>query len=367
MTASRFDGTALDTPLRRMLGIEVPIVQAGMGEGARAELVAAVSEAGGLGVLGAAALTPEQLRTEMRRIRERTDRPFGVNLIFPPEFTGEKSPLADQADQILATAAPALREELEEIIHIFEPGFVDRQVEACLEEGASTLWSGLGMPPRVVDAVHSAGGHVFGQVGSVKQAQRVVDAGVDGVVASGSDAGGHTGYVGSLSLWAAVVDAVDVPVLASGGVSDGRTLAAALVLGCQGAWCGTRFLATAEMAVDPRAKQRVVEAGTDDTVVTRVFSGKPLRVIRNEYVDSWRERDSEILPFPLQVFAAEGRGRRGLTRGDVEGGAVQAGQGLGLIHAVESAGDVVRSMAADALACLERVAGPAPARSTSDG
>jgi NAD(P)H-dependent flavin oxidoreductase YrpB (nitropropane dioxygenase family) len=121
------------------------------------------------------------------------------------------------------------------------------------------------------------------------------------------------------------------------------------------------------MAVDPRAKQRVVEAGTDDTVVTRVFSGKPLRVIRNEYVDSWRERDSEILPFPLQVFAAEGRGRRGLTRGDVEGGAVQAGQGLGLIHAVESAGDVVRSMAADALACLERVAGPAPARSTSDG
>ena len=110
-----------------------------------------------------------------------------------------------------------------------------------------------------------------------------------------------------------VVDAVDVPVLASGGVSDGRTLAAALVLGCQGAWCGTRFLATAEMAVDPRAKQRVVDAGTDDTVVTRVFSGKPLRVIRNEYVDSWRDRESEILPFPLQVFAAEGRGRSGLT------------------------------------------------------
>ncbi len=102
MTTPPSTGTALDTSLRRMLGIEVPIVQAGMGEGARADLVAAVSEAGGLGVLGAAPLTPEQLRTEMRRIRERTDRPFGVNLIFPPEFTGEKSPLADQAEQILA-------------------------------------------------------------------------------------------------------------------------------------------------------------------------------------------------------------------------------------------------------------------------
>ena len=303
-----------------MLGIDVPIVQAGMGEGARADLVAAVSEAGGLGVLGAAPLTPDQLRTEMRRIRERTDRPFGVNLIFPPEFTGERSPLAEQAEQILASASPELREELEELIHIFEPGFVDRQVETCLEEGARTLWSGLGMPKRFVDAVHSAGGHVFGQVGSVKQARRVADAGVDGLVASGRDAGGHTGYVGSLSLWVACVDAVDLPVLASGGVSDGRTLAAALVLGCQGAWCGTRFLATDEMDVDPRAKQRVVDADTDDTLVTRVFSGKPLRVIRNEYVDSWRDRESEILPFPLQVFASRrarperfdaGRRRRG--------------------------------------------------------
>lgn len=182
MAAPMIEGTALDTPLRRMLGIELPIVQAGMGEGARADLVAAVSEAGGLGVLGAAPLMPAQLRAEMRRIRERTDRPFGVNLIFPPELTGEKSPLADQAEELMAGAPPALREELEEMIHIFEPGFVDRQVEACLEEGASTLWSGLGMPQRFVDAVHAAGGHVFGQVGSLAQAQRVVDAGVDGVI-----------------------------------------------------------------------------------------------------------------------------------------------------------------------------------------
>jgi len=352
------EGTALDTPLRRMLGVEVPIIQAGMAEGARADLVVAVSDAGGLGVLGAAPLTPEQLRDEIGKIRERTDRPFGVNLVFPPEFTGGTSQLVEQAEKLLTDAPPEVREELEEMVHIFEPGFVDRQVKACLEEGARVLCSGLGMPRHVIDEFHSAGGRVFAQVGAVAQARRVAQLGVDGVIASGTDAGGHTGHIGSLSLWAACVEAVDLPVVASGGITDGRTLAAALVLGCQGVWCGTRFFATREMAVHDRAKQHLTEAGTDDTVVTRAFSGKPMRVVRNDYVDSWKGRDREILPFPAQFLASEGRGRRGLLRGDVEGGAIQAGQGVGLIHSVESAGDVVRSMAREALACLARVAGP---------
>jgi enoyl-[acyl-carrier protein] reductase II len=244
------------------------------------------------------------------------------------------------------------------MIHVFQPGFVDSQVSACIEEGASLLCSGLGTPRRVIDEFHSAGALVLAQVGSVTQARRVAHLGVDGVIASGADSGGHTGHIGSLSLWAACVEAVDLPVVASGGITDGRTLAAALILGCQGVWCGTRFFATREMAVNDRAKQHLTEAGTDDTVVTRAFSGKPMRVIRNDYVDSWKGRDSEILPFPAQFLASEGRGRRGLVQGDVEGGAIQAGQGVGLIHSVESAGDVVRSMARDALACLARVAGP---------
>ena len=350
------EGTGLDTPLRRMLGIEVPILQAGMGEGARADLVVAVSEAGGLGVLGAAALAPAQIRDQIHRIREGTDRPFGVNLVFPPEFTGEMSPLLERAEQLLVEAPSDVREELEEMVHIFEPGFVDRQVEAAIDEGASVLCSGLGLPGRVVDAFHSAGGRVFAQVGSVTQARRVAQLGVDGVIASGADAGGHTGQIGSLSLWAACVDAVDLPVVASGGVANGRILAAALVLGCQGVWCGTRFFATKEMAAHERAKQRLAEADTDDTVITRAFSGKPMRVIRNDYVDSWKGRESQILPFPVQFLASEGRGRRGLTQGDVEGGAIQAGQGVGLIRSIESASDIVRSMADEALASLAKVA-----------
>lgn len=350
----RIDGTALDTPLRRLLGVEVPIVQAGMGEGARAELVAAVSEAGGLGVLGAAPLGPDRLRAEIGQIRERTDRPFGVNLVFPPEFTGP-NPLLAEAENLAATLDPDSREDMRELLQVVEPGFVDRQVEVCLEEGARVLFSGLGFAPRFIDAFHAAGGLAIAQVGAVEQARRMVDLGVDAIIASGSDAGGHTGRVGSLSLWTACVDAVDVPVVASGGIVNGRQLAAALVLGCQGAWVGTRFLVTHEADAHARAKERVVEAGTDDTLVTRAYSGKPMRVVRNDWVASWEGRETEILPFPLQVFATEGRGRRGLTHGDVAEGAVQSGQGLGLIRSVETAGDVVRSMTSEALECLARV------------
>jgi NAD(P)H-dependent flavin oxidoreductase YrpB (nitropropane dioxygenase family) len=348
--------TALDTPLRRMLGVDVPILQAGMGEGARAELVAAVSDAGGLGVLGGAGLPPDRLRDEIRRVRDRTDRPFGVNLVFPPELTGP-NPLLSDVKTITATLDADSREQLRELLQLAEPGFVDRQVAVCLEEGTRVLVSGLGLPSRIIEAFHDAGGLAIAQVGTVDQARRMADEGADAVVASGSDAGGHTSRVGSLSLWAACADAIDLPIVASGGVVDGRVLAAAVVLGCQGVWVGTRFLVTHEAAVHTRAKECVVDAGTDDTMVTRAYSGKPMRVIRNDWAASWEGREAEILPFPLQVFATGGRGLRGLQRGDVAEGAVQAGQGLGLIHSVEHAGDVVRSMASEALDRLAAVAG----------
>jgi enoyl-[acyl-carrier protein] reductase II len=348
-------GTAFDTPLRRLLGIEVPIIQAGMAEGARAELVAAVSEAGGLGMLGAAPLTADQIRTEIARIRQRTDKPFGVNLVCPPEFTGESHPLGESFDGVAADLDPAAREDLEELVHLMQPGFVDDQVAACLEEGATVLSSGLGLPARFVEAFHATGGHVLAQVGSIGQARRVADLGVDAVIASGSDAGGHTGRVGSLSLWSACVEELDLPVVASGGITTGRTIAAALVMGCQGVWMGTRFVVTDENTAHPAAKQRIVDADTDDTVVTTAMSGKPMRVIRNDYVDSWRGRESEVLPFPVQLFATGGRGRRGLMYGEVEEGAIQAGQGLGLVRAVAGAGSVVRSLVDETLECLARV------------
>jgi enoyl-[acyl-carrier protein] reductase II len=351
----KIDGTALDTPLRGILGIDVPIMQAGMGEGARAELVAAVSEAGGMGVLGAAPLAPDRLRAEIGRIRERTDRPFGVNLVFPPEFTGP-NPMLAEAESIAATLDPDSRDDLRDLLQVVEPGFVDRQVDVCIEEGTRVLVSGLGLAARFVDAFHAAGGLAIAQVGAVEQARRMVDLGADAIIASGSDAGGHTSRIGSLSLWTACVDAVDVPVVASGGIVNGRQLAAALVLGCQGVWVGTRFMVTHEADVHARAKERVIEAGTDDTLVTRAYSGKQMRVVRNEWAAGWEGREAEILPFPLQVFATGGRGRRGLTHGEVVEGAVQSGQGLGLIRSVEGAADVVRTMTSEALECLAGVA-----------
>lgn len=349
------EGTALDTPLRRMLGIEVPVLQAGMAEAARAELVAAVSEAGGLGVLGAAPMRPELIREQVAIVRKATDRPFGINLVFPKELTTASNPFTEQIKALAEGLSPAAREDLDVLVQLMEPGFVDRQFEAAIGAGATVLVSGLGLPTRYIDAFHAAGGHVIGQVGAVSQAVRLAGSGVDAIVASGSDAGGHTGRVGSMSLWAACAKAVDIPVIASGGVADGRILAAAIVLGCQGVWVGTRFLATPEAEIHQRAKDRVVGAGTDDTVVTRAYSGKTMRVIRNAYTDSWEGRDAEILPFPLQVFATDGRSRSGLERGDVEEGAVQSGQGVGLVDAVIPAGDVVRSMADEALACFARV------------
>jgi len=323
----------LRTAICERLGIKFPVFQAGMGWVARAELAAAVSAAGGLGVVGAGSTSgADELRAEIRGVRARTDRPFGVDILFATVRAGGDEAVR-YTDKVRA------------------------MVDVVLEERVPVLISGLGSPKAVVPEAHARGIFVMSVVGAVKHAQRAVADGVDAVIASGSDGGGHVGQIGTIALVPAVVDAVAVPVLAGGGFADGRGLAAALALGAQGVWMGTRFIATTEARAHDNYKTKIVATDTAGTVVTRAHSGKTCRLIDNGFTRSWAGRENEILPYPLQgMRVGHPASERGRLHGEVETGVLPAGQSCGLIHTVPSAGDIVRRTAAEAEAVMRRMA-----------
>ena len=343
----------LATRLTERLGIEVPVLQAGMALVARPPLVAAVSEAGGLGVLGAAASSPEVLAREIAEVRALTDCPFGVDLVFPPELVDVMPDLRDQVQRELL-GRPDGDALLAEISAVLEPGRVDALVEVCCRENVAAVISALGSPARFVDRMHAAGICVLALCGTPAQAARLESEGVDGVIASGAEAGGHTGRIGSLPLWRACVTAVAIPVVAAGGVVDGPTLAAALVLGCDAAWVGTRFLATPEAALHESAQDAVLAMAVTDTVVTRAFSGKTMRVLDNAAVAAFEAAGGHHRGFPLQLLEGDGASERGLRLGDVEHGALPVGQCGGLVARVLPAGEVVAELVHGAEAALTR-------------
>ena len=320
------------TPICERLGIEHPVFQAGMGWVARADLAAAVSEAGGLGVVGAGStMDGEQLRAEIRRVRELTDRPFGVDILFA-----------------------TVRAEGERVARYTDT--VQGMVEAVLEERVPVLVSGLGSPAAAVPAAHERGIYVMSVVGAVRHAEKAVADGVDAVIASGMDGGGHVGRIGTAALVPAVVDAVDVPVLAGGGLADGRGLAAALAFGAQGVWMGTRFIATAESRSHDNYKHRIADTDVAGTVVTRAHSGKPCRLIDNQFTRGWAGREAEIKPFPLQAMeVGHPASERGRIEGDVEAGVLPAGQSCGMIGDVVPAGEVVRRVVEEAALAMTRM------------
>jgi enoyl-[acyl-carrier protein] reductase II len=314
----------LKTPLCDALGIEHPVFLAGMGGVAYAEVCAAVSEAGGLGTLGMAAAQPEDIRREMRAVRERTDKPFGVDLLA------------------------AL------------PQTIERAGDILVEEGASVFIAGLGVPGPVVDRFHQAGLQVWSMCGKVQHAVAAEDAGCDVVVAQGTEAGGHTGRVAGMALIPQIVDAVDVPVVAAGSIVDGRGLAAALAFGAQGVWMGTRFIASYEAHAAGAYKEAILGAGSADTIVTRCYSGKPMRVIDNPYVRGWEKRSDEIRPFPEQAVLSNADGVMNLTlesyeEVDPQRSCLPAGQGSGGIDTLLPAGEIVRQVVADAEAAISRM------------
>ncbi|MDB5551301.1 MAG: hypothetical protein JWL86_1285 [Rhizobium sp.] len=326
MNTNRGDAyfTEASARLLKLLNIQYPVLQAGMGHVAYGELAAAVSAAGGLGVIGTGHMTPPQLRIEIETVRRLTDRPFGVDILFG-RATG-----TDQASTKYSQQ-------------------VEEHIQVCLETRVPVLISGLGNPLGVIGEAHRLGMTVMSVVGNVRQATQLERDGVDSIIASGQDGGGHVGRVGTMSLVPAVVDAVKIPVVAGGGIADGRGLVAALALGAAGAWLGTRFIACTEARGHANYKQRIVEANDEGTVISRALSGKTVRMIRNKFTDYWAQRESEILPFPNQLeVTGRAASQLGRIEGDVENGVLPAGQSVALIHDVQPAAHILHGIVAEA-------------------
>jgi NAD(P)H-dependent flavin oxidoreductase YrpB (nitropropane dioxygenase family) len=366
--------TLLRTTICDILGIEYPVLLAGMGptagggrgSAATAPLVAAVSNAGGLGVLGGAGFGPDPLREEIRKIRSLTDRPFGVDLLMPSNAVRMESSNGggptDWRAQIPAEYWQAIGDlkrqfDIPDVATPRQTGGalwkVDDQVEVVLDERVPVLASGLGNPAPYVPRCRELGIKVIALVGNTKNARRVAEGGVDIVVAQGTEAGGHTGRIGTLALVPQVVDAVaPVPVVAAGGIADGRGLAAALALGAQGVWCGTAFLATQEANLYDWQKDRIVGATEEDTAVTRLYSGKTMRNITNPLIQAREALNIKALPMGMQ----------GLLIADLMAGIRQAGkdellmnaagQAAGLISTLRPAGEVLQDMVDEAAEIL---------------
>lgn len=255
----------IHTPLCDFLGTKHPIMLAGMGGVSYAELAAAMCNAGGYGVLGMAGTSPEFIESQMARVKELTDKPFGVDLLAA------------------------------------DPRSLEKSVDVIIEGGADSFVAGLGVPMPIMKKLKDAGVKVMVVGGAVKHAIKAEQAGCDAVILQGGEGGGHTGLVGTLPLVAQAVEAVNIPVVAAGGIYDGRGLAAALSLGAVGVWMGTRFIASAEAHAAQSYKDTVVGAGDTDTTRTRCYSGKPMRCRTNEYILDWEQRPEEIQGFPMQA------------------------------------------------------------------
>ncbi len=326
----------LRTRLCDLLGIKYPIILAGMGGVCGPTLVAAVSNAGGLGVLGAAGLNPIQLHDWIKKTRKLTNKPFGVDLLIPhldlPPISGKFS-LSDLR-AFLPAEQLAFVDNLKSEIGIPDVEIPPIEVESELLSGAKKLIdvvveervpilaTGLGNPEYAVPQAHAKGVKVIGLVGNVRNACRLAEAGVDVIVAQGYESGGHTGRIGTLPLIPQVVDAVrPLPVVAAGGVGDGRGLVASLALGACGVWAGTVFLLAHEacidspidwifnVGVDPYGleqweidnwKDKIIAATEEDTRVTRIYTGKTARLINNRLIETWEKGEGKTLPMPLQ-------------------------------------------------------------------
>ena len=371
----------LRTKFCDIMGVDYPIVSAGMGPsligeatGATVELVVAVSEAGGLGVLGSAGHTVDEMREAIREIKKQTDKPFGVDILLPaaqvqqgdvkPEDV-KNVPLDDALKKNLPEKyydwflnmkqeyqLPDLDIEIQGGTTTSRP---HASIKVILEEKVPLFCAGLGNPGFMVAEAHANGVKVLGLTGNTKNARRVAESGADFVVAQGHEAGGHTGRIGTMALLPQALDAAgDVPLLAAGGIGDGRALAACLAMGCAGVWVGTRFLATKESGLVDEQGQYIVRATDEDTRRSKLYTGKTSRTIYSGVHDVWAESGLEMLPF----------GQQGLLASAVIGSFHKArkfefvgpfsGQVAGLIDEIKSAGEVVEEMVEQAVDILAR-------------
>ncbi|MCY3506429.1 MAG: nitronate monooxygenase family protein [Chloroflexi bacterium] len=371
----------LRTALCDLLGIEYPFILAGMGPVAggivgpvaTAELAAAVSNGGGLGVLGGSGYGPERLREEIDKIRGLTDKPFGVDLLLPANYMGEaakKPPPADPRElvpvevrdglkAILADLdvpwleAPPVETETRPTLQGRGGGMSDAQMEVVIEEQVPVFAAGLGSPAPWIDRLHANGTVVLSLVGNVKNAERVAHAGVDAVVTQGTEAGGHTGRIGTLPLVTQAIEAIDpVPVIAAGGIASGRGMAAMLAAGAAGVWVGTAFLVSEEANQPPAQLKRILAATEEDTKITRLYSGKTMRNIRNPLIDAWENSGIRALPMGIQgiVIRDVAHSLRQAGREDLLMNA--AGQIAGMLNEVRPASTIMEEIIGETVEIL---------------
>ena len=294
-----------------LLKTEYPIIQGGMAWVAEHNLAAAVSNAGGLGIIGAASAPAEVVREEIKKCKELTDKPFGVNVML-------LNPNADDVAKII------------------------------IEEGVKVVTTGAGNPGKFMDAWKEAGVVVIPVVASTAMAIMMERAGADAVVAEGMESGGHIGVTTSFALIPQVVDAVSIPVIAAGGIADGRGMAAAFMLGAEGIQMGTRFVAARESIVHAAYKEKIVKAKDIDSVVTGTTTGHPVRCLKNRMTKEYVKLEREGADFMELEKLTLGSLRKAVIDGDVVNGTLMAGQIAGLIKSEESCADIISSISDEA-------------------
>jgi nitronate monooxygenase len=352
-----------ETPAAARLGVRYPIVQAPMAGVTTPSLAAAVSNAGGLGSLGAAWLSPDELRAAIRSVRALTDRPFMVNLFAWPELREiETDAAAAMRESLAATRAELGAEDPDPAAPDVE-AHLTAQLEVLLDERVPVFGFIFGIPDFA--AIQEAGAAIVGTATTVAEARALEAAGVDLIVAQGWEGGGHRGTfdrpieeveVGTVVLVPQVVDAISLPVLAAGGIMDGRGIAAALALGAHGAWLGTAFIATPESQAGELYRQALPRTAAEATIVTTAFSGRHARMLRTQIVDRIERAGVRPLPFPAQLSLTRPLQDAAGRAGDAEMMFLLAGQGAALARDLP-AGELVETLVAETARAISRLGG----------
>lgn len=308
----------LNSKICDLLGIEYPILQGGMAWVATAELAAAVSNAGGLGLIGAGHMPPDPLRAEIRKAKEMTNKPFGVNIMLMSPF-------------------------LKEVMQV------------VYEERVPVITTGAGNPAEFIPALKEVGTRVIPVVASVALARRLERTGVDAIIAEGMESGGHVGEITTMTLVPQIADAVELPVIAAGGIGDARGVVAAFALGAHGVQIGTRFVASTECTVHPNYKEAVLKAKDRTTVVTGLYSGHPVRVVDNKLAKDFAELDRNGAPAEEFDRLGAGKLKAAAKDGDMDYGSVMIGQVAGLVSDVKSVNEIMQEIVQGIPAVLARL------------
>ncbi|MGD2139751.1 MAG: nitronate monooxygenase [Burkholderiales bacterium] len=355
-----------DGRLVNLLAIEHPIIQAPMAGATNPRIVAAVSNAGGLGSFGAAGTPPQKLRETVRAIREQTDKPYNVNLFsaHTENFDRSARPGPRLARQLASYHAEFDLGDVPEPGPMFGP--FDEQLDVLVEERVPVISFHFGADAAAVENARACGAKVLCSATTVDEARTLEQAGVDAVIAQGSEAGGHRGtfsidyrraLIGTMALVPQIVDAVEVPVIAAGGIMDARGVVASLALGASGVQMGTAFLGCSEMTVLDAWRSFLHSAAAEDTKVTRAFSGRPARGIRNRYIEEVEALDEDLLPYPAQYSVSRVLRKSAAERNDPDFMAMWAGQGVGLISDL-TADELMRELIDSVRVQLARLAAP---------